>query len=199
MSSWSMVLYTRTRGAQSPQGHSWRVDQRCTAEAGWSDLTPSDAPETMAGYPAPEPMERARWFWKEDACNLSAHNPADVKGEFVAYAGQVCAELDEKWHAYKLGGAAVVALRIDGVGPAEAERFVRLCTRAGGGDATPLSKGKLKTACKSVRSKASGAPPLDLATVESMQRKVLECYRVPTDEASGGANTGASASGDRRR
>ena len=94
-------------GAQSPQGHSWRVDQRCTAEA--------DAPETMAGYPAPEPMERARWFWKEDACNLSAHNPADVKGEFVAYAGQVCAELDEKWHAYtKLGGAAVVQVDLHG-------------------------------------------------------------------------------------
>jgi len=85
------------------------------------------------------------------------------------------------------------------VGPAEAERFVRLCTRAGGGDATPLSKGKLKAACKSVRSKASGALPLDLATVESMQRKVLECYGVPTDEASGGANIGASVSGDRRR
>ena len=114
MSSWAMVLYTRTRGAQSPQGHSWRVDQRCTAEAGWSDLTPSDAPETMAGYPAPEPMERARWFWKEDACNLSAHNKADVKGEFVAYAGQVCAELDEKWHAYKLGGAAVVQVDLHG-------------------------------------------------------------------------------------
>lgn len=69
----------------------------------------------MAGYPAPEPMERARWFWKEDACNLSAHNPADVKGEFVAYAGQVCAELDEKWHAYtKLGGAAVVQVDLHG-------------------------------------------------------------------------------------
>ena len=46
---------------------------------------------------------------------------------------------------------------------------------------------------------ASGALPLDLATVESMQRKVLECYGVPTDEASGGANIGASVSGDRRR
>ena len=111
MSSWAMVLYTRTRGAQSPQGHSWRVDQRCTAEAGWSDFL---TPKTMAGYPAPEPMERARWFWKEDACNLSAHNKADVKGEFVAYAGQVCAELDEKWHAYKLGGAAVVQVDLHG-------------------------------------------------------------------------------------
>ena len=68
----------------------------------------------MAGYPAPEPMERARWFWKEDACNLSAHNPADVKGEFVAYAGQVCAELDEKWHAYTKGGAAVVQVDLHG-------------------------------------------------------------------------------------
>lgn len=101
--------------------------------------------------------------------------------------------------AFERSCAAVVALRIEGVGPAEAERFVRLCTRAGGGDATPLSKGKLKAACKSVRSKASGALPLDLATVESMQRKVLECYGVPTDEASGGANIGASVSGDRRR
>ena len=106
---------TYTRCAKSARAL-LRVDQRCTAEAGWSDfLPPSDAPETMAGYPAPEPMERARWFWKEDACNLSAHNPADVKGEFVAYAGQVCAELDEKWHAYtKLGGAAVVQVDLHG-------------------------------------------------------------------------------------
>ena len=89
---------------------------------------------------------------------------------------------------------------IDRYSRPDSDRFVfLLCTRAGGGDATPLSKGKLKAACKSVRSKASGAPPLDLATVESMQRKVLECYGVPTDEASGGANTGASVSGDRRR
>ena len=85
-------------------------------------------------------------------------------------------------------GAAVVALRIDGVGPAEAEKFVRLCTAAGGGDATRLSKGKAKAACRSVRSKASGLPPLDLAEVESMQRAVLDCYgvseRVPTEESS---------------
>ena len=60
-------------------------------------------------------MERARWFWKEDAANLSVHNPADVKGEFVAYAGAVCAELNEKWHAYtKLGGAAVVQVDLHG-------------------------------------------------------------------------------------
>ena len=83
------------------------------------------------------------------------------------------------------------------MGPAEAEKFVRLCTAAGGGDATRLSKGKAKAACRSVRSKASGLPPLDLAAVESMQRAVLDCYglseRVPTVEES------SEAAGDEAR
>ena len=86
------------------------------------------------------------------------------------------------------------------MGPAEAEKFVRLCTAAGGGDATRLSKGKAKAACRSVRSKASGLPPLDLAEVESMQRAVLDCYgvqvseeRVPTVEES------SEAAGDEAR
>ena len=75
-------------------------------------VAPSDAEEKGPSGPL---MERARWFWKEDAANLSVHNPADVKGEFVAYSSQVCAELNEKWHAYtKLGGAAVVQVDLHG-------------------------------------------------------------------------------------
>ena len=79
---------------------------------------PLDAAEreaTPSSIDLVEAKEDARWFWKEDAANLSVHNPADVEGEFVAYAGAVCAELNEKWHAYtKLGGAAVVQVDLHG-------------------------------------------------------------------------------------
>lgn len=68
------------------------------------------SPQLEAG----PPIERAQWYWKEDAVNISKHNPADVKGEFIAFAGSVCRELDEKFHAFThVGGAAVVAVDLN--------------------------------------------------------------------------------------
>lgn len=87
-------------------------------------------------------------------------------------------------HAFELAVTAVRALAVEGVGAAEAEKFVRLCCTAGGGDARPLSKGKAKAACKTLRPKASGLPPIDPQTLERMQRAVLDVYRVPTPGAS---------------
>ena len=46
------------------------------------------------------PMTQHRWYWQEDAGNLSKHNPADVKDGYVAFAGSVCRELDEKFHKF---------------------------------------------------------------------------------------------------
>lgn len=82
-------------------------------------------------------------------------------------------------HAFELACAAVRALDVQGVGGAEAEKFVRLCCAAGGGDAAPLSKSKAKAACRSLRPKASGLPPIELETLERMQRAVLHIYRKP--------------------
>ena len=79
-------------------------------------------------------------------------------------------------HAFELACAAVKSLAIEGVGGQEAEKFVRLCCTAGGGDAAPLSKSKAKAACKSIRPKALGLPPIDPETLERMQRAVLEVY-----------------------
>ena len=44
-------------------------------------------------------MARARWYWQEDGGNIGKHNPSDVlqPGNFVAYAGSVCIELDSHW------------------------------------------------------------------------------------------------------
>jgi len=56
---------------------------------------------------------RARWFWQEDAANLDKHNPKDVKDGFVAYAGSVCAELDQKWHAWVTSGRSDALARVD--------------------------------------------------------------------------------------
>ena len=79
-------------------------------------------------------------------------------------------------HAFERACAAVVSLAVEGVGKDEAEKFVRLCCAANGGDAARLSKSKAKAACKSTRSKASGLGPLDLETVERMQVAVLEAF-----------------------
>ena len=43
-------------------------------------------PGSGIGQPRRPSIERARWYWKEDAQNLSKHNPATIKGEFVEYA-----------------------------------------------------------------------------------------------------------------
>ena len=56
-----------------------------------------EAEEAAAAAPAaPEPAS-ARWYWKEDAANISKHNPADVinagTGFYVSYAMSVCNEV----------------------------------------------------------------------------------------------------------
>ena len=69
--------------------------------------------------PAPAPqasVARARWFWGEDEGNITKHNPADVKqpGNWVSYAGSVCAELDERYAQWKKGaGPAQVEIDLN--------------------------------------------------------------------------------------
>ena len=82
-------------------------------------------------------------------------------------------------HAFELACAAVKALGVEGVGGPEAEKFVRLCCTAGGGDAVPLSKTKAKAASRSLRPKALSLPPIEPETLERMQLAVLEVYRKP--------------------
>ena len=59
----------------------------------------------------------AHWWWQEDAEAIGKHNPSDVKqpGNWVRYAGSVCAELDDKWHAWVRAGksASLQAVPID--------------------------------------------------------------------------------------
>merc|ERR1719506_3395809 len=59
------------------------------------------------GLPAPPQLaqKRSLWYWTEDDDRLAAHNAAEVfqPGNFVKYAGSVCAELEEKWTAYQDG------------------------------------------------------------------------------------------------
>ena len=146
------------------------------------------------GAPFTRPMRQGPGFGGAGPFRLPTRGP---DGQLEIHRPNCLCCIGPPDHAFERSCAAVVALSIDGVGPAEAEKFVRLCTVAGGGDATRLSKGKAKAACRSVRSKASGLPPLDLAEVESMQRAVLDCYgvseRVPTVEES------SEAAGDEAR
>ena len=148
----------------------------------------------LAALPFTRPMRQGPGFGGAGPFRLPTRGP---DGQLEIHRPNFVCCIVQHDHAFERSCAAVVALRIDGVGPAEAEKFVRLCTAAGGGDATRLSKGKAKAACRSVRSKASGLPPLDLAEVESMQRAVLDCYgvseRVPTEEES------SEAAGDETR
>ena len=59
-------------------------------------------------------MIQHRWYWQEDAGNLSKHNPADVKDGYVAFAGSVCRELDEKFHKFTHeGGPQSVTLDLN--------------------------------------------------------------------------------------
>ena len=51
-------------------------------------------------------MARAKWFWEEDAHNIAKHNPKDVDGNFVAYAGSVAMELDERFDEWQKSGMA---------------------------------------------------------------------------------------------
>lgn len=148
----------------------------------------------LAATPFTRPMRQGPGFGGAGPFRLPTRGP---DGQLEIHRPNCLCCIGPPDHAFERSCAAVVALSIDGVGPAEAEKFVRLCTAAGGGDATRLSKGKAKAACRSVRSKASGLPPLDLAEVESMQRAVLDCYgvseRVPTVEES------SEAAGDEAR
>jgi len=51
-------------------------------------------------------VAHAHWWWQEDAHKISRHSAEDVRqpGNWVRYAGSVCAELDDKWHAYVVAG-----------------------------------------------------------------------------------------------
>ena len=51
-------------------------------------------------------VAHAHWWWQEDSYSIGKHDPNDVKqpGNWVRYAGSVCAELDDKWHAYVSAG-----------------------------------------------------------------------------------------------
>ena len=72
--------------------------------------TPGTTPKEASG----PPMTQHRWYWQEDAGNLSKHNPADVKDGYVAFAGSVCRELDEKFHKFThQGGPQSVALDLN--------------------------------------------------------------------------------------
>merc|ERR1719440_1302060 len=77
----------------------------------------SPAPPTDAAYSWPArdvpatpqaPIQMkplANWYWGEDEGRLSAHNTHDVyqPGNFVKYAGAVCAELEEHYTEYLAG------------------------------------------------------------------------------------------------
>ena len=78
--------------------------------------------------------------------------------------------------AFERACAAVATLAIDGVGASEAERFVRLCVDAGGGEAVALSKGKAKAARRGIRKGPSASTPLEASDVARMQDAVLTCY-----------------------
>ena len=54
--------------------------------------------------PPPPPPPRARWFWEEEAHLLAKHSPESRKGNFIAYSGTVCAELDWKYNEWVLSG-----------------------------------------------------------------------------------------------
>lgn len=97
-------------------------------------------------------------------------------------------------HSFERACAAVVALRVDGVGAAEAEKFVRLCCAGGGGDAVRLSKSKAKAAARSIRPKALNLPPIDADDIEGMQRAVLAVYRPTTTVAESPTASVAAAS-----
>lgn len=51
-------------------------------------------------------MARAKWSWEEDAQNIGKHNPFDVDGNFVAYAGSVAMELDQRFDEWQRSGMA---------------------------------------------------------------------------------------------
>lgn len=95
-------------------------------------------------------------------------------------------------HAFELACTAVTALHVEGIGSKEAEKFVRLCCTAGGGDAQALSKSKAKAACKSLRAKASGLPPIEPETLERMQRAVLDIYK-PTSTTAASTSSATAA------
>ena len=60
-------------------------------------------------------IARAKWYWQEDEANIAKHNPIDVKqpGNFVSYAGSVCAELDQKYSDSRRGGELMVEVDLN--------------------------------------------------------------------------------------
>jgi len=83
----------------------WPMADQCR-DAAFSPDAP--APPTAAAWPeAPVQLQvRSNWYWAEDASRLSAHNQHDIyqPGNFVKYAGSVCAELEEHYQLYVSGG-----------------------------------------------------------------------------------------------
>jgi hypothetical protein len=72
-------------------------------------------PKAVVAPSVERQIARARWMWEEDVHNLPKHNPKDVDGNFVAYAGSVQWELDQKYDAWVSSGkaAAKAAFEID--------------------------------------------------------------------------------------
>ena len=74
-----------------------------------SDFDPRsiDEPETAEGggigTSAAQVALRARWYWQEDAGNISKHSPESVKqpGNFVAYASSVCDEIERAYTKFQ--------------------------------------------------------------------------------------------------
>ena len=70
--------------------------------------------EGMKGYddelvpiaPSTASIAHAHWYWQEDESAIGKHHESDVlqPGNFVRYAGTVCAELDAKYAAWTSSG-----------------------------------------------------------------------------------------------
>jgi poly [ADP-ribose] polymerase 10/14/15 len=50
-----------------------------------------------------EPQYRSLWYFKEDQSRVASHNQHDLfqPGNFVKYAGSVCAEMEEQWEKFR--------------------------------------------------------------------------------------------------
>jgi poly [ADP-ribose] polymerase 10/14/15 len=64
--------------------------------------------DAWTGSPSTVPCQlrpRCDWYWAEDESRLAVHNPHDVyqPGNFVKYAGAVCAELEEHYLSWLAG------------------------------------------------------------------------------------------------